>query len=89
MAPPVFKVGDRVQYKFSYPGGTDTALGTIVGTPKTAQGNQYTVAFDEGTVLNAMRYGPKHTLFDFHVPKNKWQIGPVPLELDFLEPANE
>ena len=86
---PVFKVGDRVRYKFTYLGGTDTALGTIVGAPKTARGEHYDVAFDEGTVLNGMRYGPTHTAFDVHVPKDKWQLGPVVIPLEFLESANE
>ena len=89
MAPPVFKVGDRVRYKPTRAGGNDTALGTIVGCPKTSRGKSYTVAFDEGTVLHGMPYAPKHTLFDIHVPKDKWQLGPVGIPLRFLELANE
>jgi len=89
IAAPVFKVGDRVRYKFTHAGGIDTALGTIVTAPKTSREKNYTVAFDDGTVLNGVRYGPKHTLFNVHVPKSEWQLGPVGIEVEFLELANE
>jgi hypothetical protein len=79
MAPPVFKVGDRVRYK---PSG---ALGTIISGPETARGKNYDVAFDEGTVLGGIRYGPTTDLLN--PDKDKWHLGPVCIYLENLEPA--
>ena len=77
MTPPALKVGDRVRHK---PTG---ALGTIVFGPKTARGKNYDVAFDEGTVLDGIRYGPTADLFN--PDKNKRQIGPHYRDLEELE----
>ena len=72
-----FKVGDRVRHK---PTG---ALGTIVLGPTTAREKNYDVAFDEGTVLDGIRYGPTADLFN--PDKKKRQIGPVYMYVEDLE----